>query len=122
MSIGTNDLIQYMLAVDRTNEMVSKLYLSYHPAILRAIERVSSVARSHRTDVSICGDIARDAKMIPFLLGVGITKFSLAPLQIYEIQQAIEAVSMEKAVYTARRMLVCSRISEVESLLEGLGK
>ena len=87
MSIGTNDLIQYMLAVDRTNEMVSKLYLSHHPAILRAIERVASVALSHRKDVSICGDISRDAKMIPFLLGVGITKLSLAPLQMYEIQQ-----------------------------------
>jgi len=117
MSIGTNDLIQYMLAVDRTNEMVSKLYLSHHPAILRAIERVALVANSHRKDVSICGDIAMDPKMIPFLLGAGITKLSLPPRRVYEIQRAIEQVSMEKAVYTARRMLACSRISEVESLL-----
>jgi len=117
MSIGTNDLIQYMLAVDRTNEMVSKLYLSYHPAILRAIDRVASVARSHRIDVSICGDIARDPKMIPFLLGVGIRKISLSPRQMVEIQQAVETVSMEKAVYAARQMLELSRISEVESFL-----
>lgn len=117
MSIGTNDLIQYMLAVDRTNEMVSKLYLSHHPAILRAIERVVSVAKSHRKDVSICGDIAMDPKMIPFLLGAGITKLSLPPRRVYEIQQAIGRVSMEKAVYTARRMLACSRISEVEACL-----
>jgi len=117
MSIGTNDLIQYMLAVDRTNEMVSKLYLSHHPAILRAIDRVVSVARSHRIDVSICGDIARDPKMIPFLLGVGIRKISLSPRQMFEIQQAVEAVSMEKAVYAARQMLELSRISEVESFL-----
>ena len=118
MSIGTNDLIQYMLAVDRTNEMVSKLYLSHHPAILRAIERVVSVARSHRIDVSICGDIARDPKMIPFLLGVGIQKVSLSPRQMVEIQRAVEAVSMEKAVYIARQMLEMSRISEVEAFLE----
>ncbi len=117
MSIGTNDLIQYMLAVDRTNEMVSKLYLSHHPAILRAIERVASVARSHRTDVSICGDIARDPKMIPFLLGAGITKFSIAPSRMPDIQKAVEAISMEKAVYTARQMLEFSRISEVEAFL-----
>lgn len=117
MSIGTNDLIQYMLAVDRTNEMVSKLYLSHHPAILRAIDRVVSVARSHRKDVSICGDIARDPKMIPFLLGVGIRKVSISPRQMVEIQQAVEAVSMEKAVYAARQMLELSRISEVESFL-----
>lgn len=117
MSIGTNDLIQYMLAVDRTNEMVSSLYLSHHPAILRAIDRVVSVARNHRKDVSICGDIARDPKMIPFLLGVGIRKISISPRQMVEIQQAIEAVSMQKAVYAARQMLELSRISEVESFL-----
>ena len=117
MSIGTNDLIQYMLAVDRTNEMVSKLYLSHHPAILRAIERVASVANSHRKDVSICGDIAMDPRMIPFLLGAGITKLSLPPRRVYEIQQAIERVSMEKAVYTARRMLAASRISDVEQII-----
>ena len=117
MSIGTNDLIQYMLAVDRTNEMVSKLYLAHHPAILRAIDRVASVARRHRIDVSICGDIARDPKMIPFLIGVGISKFSLSPRQMFEIQQAVEAISMEKAVYVARQMLELSRISEVESFL-----
>jgi phosphotransferase system, enzyme I, PtsP len=117
MSIGTNDLIQYTLAVDRTNEMVSKLYLSHHPAILRAIDRVASVAKSHRMDVSICGDIARDPKMIPFLIGVGISKISLSPRQMFEIQQAVEAVTMEKAVYVARKMLEMSRISEVEAFL-----
>jgi phosphotransferase system enzyme I (PtsP) len=117
MSIGTNDLIQYTLAVDRTNDMVSKLYLSHHPAILRAIERVVSVARSHRRDVSICGDIAMDPKMIPFLLGAGITKLSIPPSRTYEIQSTIRQIRMEKAVYTAQRMLSCSRISEVEALL-----
>jgi phosphotransferase system enzyme I (PtsP) len=118
MSIGTNDLIQYMLAVDRTNDQVSKLYLSHHPAILRAIERVVSVAKKHDKDISICGDIAMDPKMIPFLIGAGITKLSLPSRRAYEIQQAIGKVSMEKAVYTARKMLACSRISEVESFLE----
>jgi phosphotransferase system enzyme I (PtsP) len=117
MSIGTNDLIQYMLAVDRTNDQVSKLYLSHHPAILRTIERVVSVAKKHGKDVSICGDIAMDPKMIPFLVGAGITKLSLPPRRTYEIQQAIQKVSMEKAVYTARRMLSCSRVSDVEKIL-----
>lgn len=117
MSIGTNDLIQYMLAVDRTNEMVSKLYLSHHPAILRAIDRVASVARSYRVDVSICGDIARDPRMVPFLLGAGIRKISLSPRQMFEIQQAIESISIEKAVYATRQMLEMSRISEVESFI-----
>jgi len=118
MSIGTNDLIQYTLAVDRTNETVSKLYLSHHPAILRAIERVASVAKRHRVDVSICGDIARDTKMIPFLLGAGISKFSIAPRQMPSIQKAVASISMEKAVYTARKMLELSKVSEVEAFLK----
>lgn len=118
MSIGTNDLIQYMLAVDRTNEMVSNLYLSHHPAILRAISRVASVAKKHRTDVSICGDIVRDVRMMPFLIGAGITKFSMAPRRIPEIQRAVAAISMEKAVYTAQKMLEMSRVSDVETLLD----
>lgn len=118
VSIGTNDLIQYMLAVDRTNDQVSKLYLSHHPAILRAIERVISVMNRHGKDVSICGDIAMDPRMIPFLIGAGITKLSMPSRRAFEIQQAIQKVRMEKAVYTARRMLACSRISDVEDLLE----
>lgn len=117
MSIGTNDLIQYMLAVDRTNDQVSKLYLSHHPAILRAIERVVSVAKKRGRDVSICGDIAMDPRMIPFLIGAGITKLSLPARKAYEVQQAISKTSMEKAVYKVRRMLACSRIAEVEALL-----
>lgn len=122
MSIGTNDLIQYMLAVDRTNDQVSKLYLSHHPAILRAVERVVSVAKKHGRDVSVCGDIAMDPKMIPFLVGAGITKLSLPPRKTYEVQQAIQQVSVEKAVYIARRMLACSRVSEVEEILASLAK
>jgi phosphotransferase system enzyme I (PtsP) len=118
MSIGTNDLIQYTLAVDRTNAMVSRLYLSYHPAILRAIEHVAAVGKKHGTDISICGDIARDPKMIPFLLGVGITKLSIAPQRIPDIQEAIEAVDMQQAVRTAKKMLSFSRISEVEGFLK----
>ncbi|MCK5845783.1 MAG: phosphoenolpyruvate--protein phosphotransferase, partial [Victivallales bacterium] len=111
MSIGTNDLIQYMLAVDRTNETVSKLYLAHHPAILRAIERVASVARSHRTDVSICGDVVQNSRMIPFLLGAGISKFSVSPRRLPALQRAVASVSMEKAVYTTRKMLEFTRIS-----------
>lgn len=116
VSIGTNDLIQYMLAVDRTNDLVSKLYLSHHPAILRAIERVATVAHKHGKDVSICGDIAMDPRMIPFLLGAGIRKFSLPPRKVRSIQQRISEISIEQAVYAARRMLSCSRIAEVEEL------
>jgi phosphotransferase system, enzyme I, PtsP len=118
LSIGSNDLIQYMLAVDRTNTMVSRLYLSYHPAILSAIKRVADVGKKRETDVSICGDIARDPKMIPFLIGAGITKLSIGPSRIPDIQRAVEAVCMKDAAHTARQMLKFSRVSEVESFLK----
>jgi len=117
MSIGTNDLIQYMLAVDRTNDLVSKLYLSHHPAILRAIERVVAAARWQQKDVSICGDIAMDPKMIPFLIGAGINKLSLPASHVHEIQQVIAAINTKKAFHTARQMLKCSLIQEVERFL-----
>ena len=77
LSIGSNDLIQYMLAVDRTNEKVSNLYLAHHPAILRAINRVVAAAQTHGKDVSICGDLSANKRMLPFLLGVGLRKFSI---------------------------------------------
>jgi len=78
---------------------------------------VVSVANSHHKDVSICGDIAMDPKMIPFLIGAGITKLSMPPARLYEIQSVIGQIRMERAVYTAQRMLACSRISDVEALL-----
>ena len=117
VSIGTNDLIQYTLAVDRTNDLVSKMYLPYHPAILRSVERVTRIIKSHRKDVSICGDIAIDERMIPFLLGAGITKLSIPPRYMPAVQRAVEKVRIEKAVYTVHRMLSCSRIAEVEEII-----
>ncbi|WP_372807499.1 phosphoenolpyruvate--protein phosphotransferase [Pontiella sp.] len=118
MSIGTNDLIQYMLAVDRTNAMVSRLYLAYHPAILRAIEIVAAEGKRFECDVSICGDIVRDPRMIPFLLGAGIDKLSVAPRRMPDVQRAVEAVTMQQAQSIARTMLGFSRISEVEAFMK----
>jgi len=118
MSIGTNDLIQYTLAVDRTNDLVSKLYLSHHPAILRAVARVISVANRYGKDVSICGDIAMAPRMMPFLIGAGITRLSMPPRRVYDIQQAIGKITLKEAVETTRKMLACKLISEVEALLK----
>ncbi|MCF7849165.1 MAG: phosphoenolpyruvate--protein phosphotransferase, partial [Kiritimatiellales bacterium] len=120
LSIGSNDLIQYMLAVDRTNEQVSKLYLAYHPAILRAINRIVTAARKYRKDISICGDLAANRELIPFLLGVGLTKFSINIHDAPTVQRIIKSIGMEEARESAKTMLAFGRISEVEEYLESM--
>jgi len=117
LSIGSNDLIQYMLAVDRTNEQVSNLYLAYHPAILRSINRIVSAANTHGKDVSICGDLSADQRMLPFLLGIGLRKFSIDIVNAPTVQKLINSISLEEACEIAERMLEMGRISEIDAFL-----
>ncbi|MEE9369680.1 MAG: phosphoenolpyruvate--protein phosphotransferase [Pontiella sp.] len=117
LSIGSNDLIQYMLAVDRTNEQVSKLYLAHHPAVLRAINRIATSARTHEKDISICGDLAADPRMLPFLMGIGLKFFSIDIINSPAVQRMISEISLDEAQDIAKRMLGFGRISEVESFL-----
>lgn len=117
LSIGSNDLIQYMLAVDRTNEQVSNFYLAHHPAVLRSIHRIVSAARSKGKDISICGDLAKDPRMLPFLLGVGLRKFSIDIINAPAVQRLVEFCSMADAEHVARNMLGFGRIREVEAFL-----
>ncbi len=118
LSIGSNDLIQYMLAVDRTNEQVSNLYLAHHPAILRSINRIVSAARTHGKDISICGDISADPKMLQFLLGIGLRNFSIDIVNAPSIQRFVQETTMEKSMEMAKTMLGFGRISEVEAFLK----
>ena len=106
-----------MLAVDRTNEKVSGLYRAHHPAILRAINRIVQAAKAHGKDVSICGDLSADKRMLPFLLGVGLRKFSIDIVNAPEVQRLVESTTVDDAESIARRMLSLGRISEIEALL-----
>ena len=117
LSIGSNDLIQYMLAVDRTNERVSNLYLAHHPAILRAINRIVAAAQTHGKDVSICGDLSADRRMLPFLLGVGLRKFSIDIVNAPNVQRLVGATTLAEAEEAANHMLDLGRISEIEAFL-----
>ncbi|HNS19666.1 MAG TPA: phosphoenolpyruvate--protein phosphotransferase [Sedimentisphaerales bacterium] len=116
-SIGTNDLIQFMLAADRTNENVASFYLPHHPAVLRTLARVARAALSHDCDVSICGDMAHDTRYTPFLLGIGVKAFSVDPIFLLRTQQAITATSLPEAQALAKEMLDKSRISDIAALL-----
>ena len=117
LSIGSNDLIQYTLAVDRTNEQVANLYLAHHPAILRSINRIVSAAIRHGKDVSICGDLSSDPRMLPFLLGIGLKKFSIDILSAPTVQRLINSVTLDDARDIAERMLSYGRISEIDAFL-----
>jgi phosphotransferase system enzyme I (PtsP) len=116
-SIGTNDLIQYLLAVDRTNESVSNMYICHHPAVLRAIYRIVNAAINVDVDVSVCGDMALNPEMLKFLIGIGIRKISIDPQQIPRIQKYVQELHTEEARRHARKLLRFGTLREVNAFL-----
>jgi len=108
LSIGTNDFIQYMLAVDRTNEKVASLYLPHHPSVLRSLARITRVALSYNKPVSVCGDMAHQPEYIPFLLGIGIRNLSVDAPYIPRIQKCISSISVKQAGKLASSLLKAS--------------
>ncbi len=104
-SIGTNDLTQYTLAVDRGNELVATLYSSSDPAVLRLIRTVIQDAHKAQIDISICGEMASEPEYVMLLLGMGIRTLSLTAPMIPEIKQMIRSVTMEDCNNVARKVL-----------------
>ena len=88
LTIGTNDLIQFSLAVDRTDDRVSGFYEPLHPAVLRLIRLVRRAATRHRIPVSLCGEMASDPALLGLLVGLGLTDFSMTPAAIPMARQA----------------------------------
>jgi len=117
LSIGGNDLVQYILAVDRTNEHISDLYLSHHPAVLRALKRIAAAVIAKGKPLSLCGEMAADPKMIPFLIGIGITTLSIEVRSIPRVHQFVSEVDMADARRKADELLRMGRISEVAAAL-----
>jgi len=116
-SIGTNDLIQFMLGVDRTNESVADFYLPHHPAVLRALSRIVHSVLERDREISICGDMAHQPEYIPFLLGIGVKTFSVDPIYLLRTQQVIATTSLGYAQSLARSVLAQSRINDIAVLL-----
>ena len=105
VSIGTNDLIQYMLAVDRGNERVSPFYVASHPAVLRALRDVVRACNQADIPCSLCGEMAGQPLFTLFLLGIGLRQFSMAPTNIPEVKRLIRLVTISHAQRVARRVL-----------------
>ena len=103
-SVGTNDLVQYLLAVDRINNEIAYLYQPHHPAVLRALMHVAEVGREKGLDVAVCGEIAGDPHFTPLLVGLGVNELSMASPLIPELKffarrfSSIEAKELQSEV------------------------
>lgn len=116
-SIGTNDLTQYTLAVDRGNELVSTLYSSVDPAVLRLIRTVIQDAHKAQIDLSVCGEMASEPEYIMLLLGMGVETLSLAQPMLPEIKQIVRTVTMEQCHKVARTVLGMNSERQISSYL-----
>jgi phosphotransferase system enzyme I (PtsP) len=94
-SVGTNDLMQFLLAVDRTNEKVQDICNPLHPSVIRTLKRIYDIAEKNNTSVSICGDIAHNVEYVAVLMGIGFRNFSVNPAYIPKIKQAVINISFK---------------------------
>lgn len=105
LSIGTNDLVQYLLAADRNNEALGELYSPLHPAVLRLVRDVVRLAQRRGVPVAVCGEIAGDARFAPLLLALGLRELSLHPSTLLEVRRAVRACAMDTLAARAPALL-----------------
>lgn len=116
-SIGTNDLTQYTIAVDRGNENVAYLYSAFHPAVLRSIKRVIECAKEENIEVGMCGEAAADSAMIPVLLAFGLDEFSVTASKVLETRKNIASWTMKEAAAVTDTVMGMSTEKEVSTYL-----
>lgn len=117
-SIGTNDLIQYTLAVDRMNEHISKLYEPLHPAVLRLIKNVIDASHKAGKWTGMCGEMAGDLSATAILLGMGLDEFSMSASSIPQVKKIIRSISYDEAKEIAEKALSMESAQDVKKLLE----
>jgi phosphotransferase system enzyme I (PtsI) len=116
-SLGTNDLVQYLLAVDRSNEEVADWFRSLHPAVLQSIGRTLEAARKAFIPVVICGEMASTPAYVVVLIGLGATELSMTPSSIPRVRRTIEGVKFADAQEIALECLDCETADDVEELV-----
>ena len=117
-AIGTNDLIQYTLAIDRTDEQVAYLYTPLHPAVLRLIQFAVEAAERRGIPISVCGEMAGDPRYSALLLGLGLRELSMAPRSIPRVKQRIRSLDMVAATRRARAIMDQADAERVAALLD----
>lgn len=117
-SIGTNDLIQYTLAVDRTNEYVSYLYKPLHPAVLKMIKKTVETAKNAGIDVTLCGEMAGDPLYIMLLLGMGLVSLSMNPVSIPIVKKIIRTLAAKDAVMLYKEAAKMTSPDEIEAFVK----
>jgi phosphoenolpyruvate-protein phosphotransferase (PTS system enzyme I) len=116
-TIGTNDLIQYTLAVDRTDERVSDRYEPLHPAVLRLLRGVRRGAERRGIPVSVCGEMASDPLLLRLLIGCGLTDFSMTPGALLVARRVVQETSAGEMRQIAARVLTLGTVEEIERFL-----
>jgi phosphotransferase system enzyme I (PtsI) len=117
LSLGTNDLVQYVLAADREDTTIAPYYQPLHPAVLSLIHSVAEAATSAGCDLTMCGEMAGDPLHTELLLGLGLRELSVAPGEMLEVKSAIRRVRVDDARSLARRALDLGTVAEIEALL-----
>ncbi len=112
-SIGTNDLIQYAVAVDRLNERIAHLYEPTHPAVLRLIKMVADAAHAHDIWVGVCGEMAGDLTMVPLLLGLGMDELSVSASLVPRVKRAVQSLALEECEALVKEALQLETPSEI---------
>jgi phosphotransferase system enzyme I (PtsI) len=116
-SVGTNDLIQYLLAVDRVDPRVAGLYQPLHPAVLRTLQKIVEVAEREQLPVSVCGEMAAEPASALFLVGIGFRELSMSPSFIPRVKETLRGVKAEQARQVALSCLSLRTAAEVEERL-----
>jgi phosphotransferase system enzyme I (PtsI) len=122
LSIGTNDLIQYLLAVDRGNSAVAPLFQHFNPAVLRTIKSVIEAGHKGKKWVGMCGEMAGDPLATVLLVGFGLDEFSVLPSVLPEIKKIIRSIKYKEAQRIAERVLVLPTEEEIREYLSSIVK
>ncbi len=118
ISIGTNDLIQYLVAVDRVNQEVAHMYDPCHPAVARTLNLIIQTAHKKNKEVSVCGEIASDTKMLPLLLGLNVDALSVTPRMFLRVKNNIRNINFEHCSDLAQAALLMGSSDEIRQLIE----
>ena len=116
--VGTNDFIQFLLAVDRVNDRVAKYFVPHHPAVLRSLKVITDSALRNNVNVSICGEMAHEKLYVPYLLGLGVRSLSVDSRFIPEMQQSIQKMKLEECKELVNKVNREIKIDRIQELLE----